>query len=101
MIDWSQKKTAEQVAEEARLERVPHFVTMKQARLAMLHSGILSDVEAKISLLPGDDGEAVRIEWEYSQEVRRVSAIAETIETAAGLDQRQIDDLFLFAATIP
>ncbi|MCV6901066.1 hypothetical protein OE165_28940, partial [Escherichia coli] len=46
-------------------------VTMRQARLALLGAGKLPAVNAAIAAMQGAQGEAARIEWEYSQEVQR------------------------------
>lgn len=77
---------------------VPAAVTMRQARLALLSSGLLAQVSEAIAAMPGVDGEAARIEWEYAQEVRRDSPLVAAIAMMAGLDQQQIDSLFIAAA---
>lgn len=100
MIDWSLMKTSEQKAEEERLARVPQSVSMRQARLAMLHAGILGDVEALIANMPGDEGSAARIDWEFAQEVRRDWHLVSTLGTQLGMTGAQIDDLFMFAGSI-
>ena len=43
---------------------VPHEVSMRQARLALLARGVLGQVDAAIESLPRPDREAARIEWD-------------------------------------
>lgn len=78
---------------------VPPVVTMKQARLALLSAGLLPSVEAALAGMTGAEGEAARIEWEYSTEVRRASVLVNSIAAGLGLTDQQIDNLFIDAAT--
>lgn len=80
---------------------VPQSVTMRQARLAMLHAGTLDDVEALIQNMPGDDGRAARIDWEFAQDVRRDWHLVGAIGSQLGMTADQIDDLFIYAGSIP
>lgn len=79
---------------------VPNRVTMRQARLALLGAGLLDDVEAAINALPGDQGKAARIEWDYSSEVHRDKPFVIQLGTALGLNNEQLDELFVTAAGI-
>lgn len=79
---------------------VPASVTMRQARLALLRAGMLSSVSAAISAMPGDEGEAARIEWEYAATVERSSALIAGLIPALGMTVEQIDQLFILAATL-
>lgn len=76
---------------------VPEVVTMRQARLALLQSGLLVNVEAAINSLPSPQKEAAQIEWEYSQEVRRDKDLVALLAPALGLDDKQLGDLFVLA----
>lgn len=80
---------------------VPASVSMRQARLAMLHAGILDDVEALIQNMPGDDGRAARIDWEFAQDVRRDWHLVGALGSQLGMTADQIDDLFIYAGSIP
>lgn len=80
---------------------VPQSVTMRQARLAMLQAGILDKVEELIAAMPGDEGRAARIDWEYALEVRRDWPLIAALGSQLGLSEQQIDDLFMAAASIP
>ena len=79
---------------------VPQFVTMRQARLALLGAGLLDDIEAAINALPSPQKEAARIEWEYSQEVQRHNGFVSVLAPMLGLTAEQTDALFVQAATL-
>lgn len=79
---------------------VPHSVTMRQARLALLGAELLDDVESALSALEGPQGQAARIEWEYSQEVHRGKPFVQMLGAAIGLTEEQIDQLFIAASGI-
>lgn len=79
---------------------VPKSVTIRQARLALLKSGLLDQVNAALNSLQGAEGEAARIEWEYSQEVWRNRPFVILLGEVLGLTSEQIDDLFIEAATL-
>lgn len=79
---------------------VPQAVTMRQARLALLAANMLTTVNTAIAAMPGAEGEAARIEWEYAQEVRRGWPALAAIQPALGLSDAQVDDLFRLAATL-
>lgn len=80
---------------------VPEYVTMKQARLTLLGAGMLSAVSTAVAGFEGVEGEAARISWEYSTEVRRYDALTIALGAAIGLSSDQIDDLFITAAQLP
>lgn len=80
--------------------QVPQFVTMRQARLALLGAGLLDDVDAAINGLPSPQKEAARIEWEYSQEVQRHNGFVSVLAPMLGLTEAQTDALFVQAATL-
>ena len=79
---------------------VPTSVTMRQARLALLGAGLLDDVDAAIAALPSPQKEAAKIEWEYSQEVRRHNGFASVLAPMLGMSPEQTDALFVQAATL-
>lgn len=79
---------------------IPQSVTMRQARLALLGAGMLSQVEATIAALPEPDRTAATIEWEYSQEVQRHNGFVAMLGPMLGLDDAQLDALFVQAATL-
>lgn len=95
VVPWS----AEEIAAE-RKSRVPQVVSMRQARLALLGAGLLANVEAALAAMPGAEGQAARVEWEYATEVRRDSPRVAELSAALGLTESVLDDLFLTAATL-
>jgi hypothetical protein len=79
---------------------VPTVVTMRQARLALLSQGLLSNVDIAIAALPEPDKSAAQIEWEYSQTVERNRPFVMTLGAALGLDDAALDALFILAETL-
>ncbi len=96
VVPWS----AEEI-EAYRKSLVPESVTMRQARQAMLSAGILSQVDALIAAMPGDDGESARIDWGHAHDVKRDWPLIGALGPQLGLTEQGIDDLFIYAATIP
>ena len=80
---------------------VPQSVTMRQARQAMLYSGILTQVDALIAAMPGEEGESARIDWNHARDVKRDWPLIAVLGPQLGLTEQQIDDLFIYAATVP
>ncbi len=79
---------------------VPQVVTMRQARLALLASGLLDDVNEAIAGMTGGDGEAARVEWEYAQDVRRDSSLVKAMAHSMLMSDADLDSLFKSAAVI-
>lgn len=90
----------EEVEIDAPVLPIPDAVTMRQARLSLLGAGMLASVDEAIASMPGVEGEAARIEWEYAQEVRRDSPLIAALGPALGLTGEQIDALFVAGATL-
>lgn len=76
----------------------PPVVTMRQARLALLGSGMADQVNQAIASIPGDAGAAARIEWEYAQEIRRDSPLLLALSAQLQMTDAQIDALFVSAS---
>lgn len=79
---------------------VPQQVTMRQARLALLKAGLLSDIPGAIATLPSPQKEEAEIEWEYAAIVQRNSGLVPTMGLALGLTEQQLDEMFTLAATL-
>lgn len=79
---------------------VPEVVTMRQARLALLGAGLLAQVNTAVANMPGAEGDAARIEWEYAQEVRRDSPLVAALSAAFGWTGARLDDLFTEGAKL-
>jgi hypothetical protein len=91
--------TAEAIteAEALLIVNVPHVVTMRQARLALLEVGLLAVIETAI--ISGTD-EAMKIEWEYATEVQRDWHSLISLATMLNITSAQLDDLFLLSSTL-
>lgn len=78
----------------------PSIVSMRQARLALLHAGKLQAVNNAIAAMQGPQGEAARIEWDYSNEVRRTQTLTIALAQAIGMTDAEMDALFVEAAKL-
>lgn len=79
---------------------IPSIITMRQARLALLHSGLLSQVDNAIAGMTGTEGDAARIDWQFAQTVERTHPLVATMATQLNLTTQQLDDLFTLGATL-
>jgi hypothetical protein len=79
---------------------VPQSVSMRSARLALLQAGVLSTINTTIASMPGVEGDAARIEWEYAQEVRRDSALVLSLIPLLNMTDSEIDGLFILAGSL-
>jgi hypothetical protein len=75
---------------------IPEIVSMRQARLALLHSGLLSTVSEAIA----SGSEADQIEWEYATEVYRNQPLVQNMKAGLGLTDPDLDNLFTLAASL-
>lgn len=80
--------------------QVPPVVSMAQARLALLKSGHLKTVNDALAQLPGEDGEAARIDWEFRATVERHSPLVAMLSAAIGLTDERLDELFVQASLL-
>jgi len=78
---------------------VPEEVTMRQARRALYAAGLLSTVDAAINALPEPQRTAAKIDWEYSNSVRRDNPTLLAIASSLGLTDDDIDNLMISAAS--
>lgn len=74
----------------------PNVVSMRQARLALLQSGLLSTVSAAIAA----GVEADQIEWEYAADVDRNSPLVQNMKAGLNLSDADLDNLFTLASTL-
>lgn len=82
------------------VDPVPEVVTMRQARLALMQSGLLAQVNTAVANMPGAAGDTARIEWEFSSTVERNRPLVQSLIDALGLTESHLDDLFRLAATL-
>lgn len=80
--------------------QAPSSVTMRQARLALHASGLLQSVEDSIDAMPEPSRTTARIEWDYASRVERSSQFVAMLGTAIGLDDAQMDELFMAASIL-
>ena len=100
LVQMTEEEVADHLAPKEPEVVVPSKVTMRQARLALLQAGLLDDTEALIASLEGPEGQAARIEWDYSSEVWRNKPFVITLGAQLGLDDEQLDALFIAASQI-
>ena len=96
---WSYDGTAFAPAPPAPVE-VPQEITARQARLVLLHAGLLETVKHALASLPGVEGEAARIEWEYATEIRRDSPLIGALAPMLVMTEAQVDALFVSGAAL-
>ncbi len=82
------------------VDPVPAAVSMRQARLALLKAGLLAQVNTAVAAMPGPDGDAARITWEFAGDVQRSDALLAQLAGALNLSTAQLDDLFRTAAAL-
>lgn len=87
----------EVVAAEAPAVPVPQVISRRQAKQALLQTGLLDVADAAIAT-SGD--RAAQIDWADAQEFRRDWPALAAMQPALGLTDEQIDDLFRLAATL-
>lgn len=80
--------------------QLPVIVTMRQARLALHTAGLLQSVEDAISAMPEPEQTSARIEWDYASRVERSSQFVVMLGAAIGLDDAQMDELFMAASIL-
>lgn len=88
VVPWS----AEEIATYKK-SLVPKQVFMRQARLALLASGLLDDVEAVISA----SGRAAQIEWDTASTVERNHPVVAIVQQQQSMTDEDIDALFIAA----
>ena len=75
---------------------VPDKVSAAQARIALLRAGLLAPVEAAIKAGGGE----IEIWFEYATEWHRDNVYISTLGSQLKLTDRQLDELFILAASI-
>lgn len=76
---------------------VPASVPMRNARLALSATGLLSTVQNYIASMAGQAGEEARIDWQFALNVRRDSPLVKEMIQALGKTDEEIDELFIQA----
>jgi hypothetical protein len=79
----------------------PTAVTMRQARLALLQAGLLSQVDTAINSITDPlEKQAAQIEWEYATVVDRNSQFVQNLAAGLELTEEQLDQLFTTASSL-
>ena len=78
---------------------VPHSVSMRQARLALLQIGKLQQINSAITSLPSPQKEEAEIEWQYANEVQRYNGLVSLLAPALRLSETDLDELFILAGS--
>lgn len=79
---------------------IPFSITMRQFRLVLLNNGLLNTINNILNNMSGNDGEYVRIEWEYANEVNRNSPWVSSISQSIGISEQEIDQIFLVGSKL-
>lgn len=80
---------------------IPQEVTRRQARQALLLGGLVDKVQPAIDAIADPTQRALmQIEWEDSQTFQRSRPALISLATALGLDDAQLDALFIKADTL-
>lgn len=74
----------------------PNRVSMRQARLALHQQNLLTTIDAAVAQMDA----AAQIEWAYAQEIKKDHPLVQSIKTALGWTDQQLDDLFILAGTL-
>jgi hypothetical protein len=79
---------------------IPSSVSMRQAQLALVRSGLFLSVDTSIQALTGMAGDEARVWWRTSTTVERTNPLVIQITTALNITSAQLDALFTLAATL-
>jgi hypothetical protein len=79
---------------------VPSSVTMRQARLALLAEGKLSDVQVAIDSLQSPMKEQAQIEWEYASDVEITNPLIVNLMGVLGFTDTDLENLFIEASKL-
>ena len=99
MIDWSQMKTAEDLAEDARKAAVPQSITRAQGKVALISAGLWPQVEAFVASIEDPTERALAmVALHDTNEWRRDSPFLMQCAAQLGLSDARLDELFTAAA---
>lgn len=80
---------------------LPAFVTLRQAREALILRGLFDDVEAAIEAITDPmQRKVARNRWEYSNEVNLSDTVTQMIADILGLTEEEKAELLVFASTL-
>lgn len=97
-IDWSQLKTAEEIAEAIRQDGIPDHVSAGAVRRALIEGGLMPTVEAAFNAIPSEmQKQMLLVDWEYEPRFHRAGRVILFLQTALSMTDRQVDDFFVLA----
>jgi len=70
---------------------IPSSLSMKQARRALFAAGLLDTVIEGVSQMSSE----AQIDWEFAATVERTDPLTEALAMALGLDESELDALFM------
>jgi hypothetical protein len=79
---------------------IPSQVPLVKAKLVLLQSGKLDQVNEIINSLPEDSRRYAQIVWEYAPSVDRSNSLVAVIKEELGLSEEELDQMFLDANSI-
>jgi len=91
VASWEESTVQEYIIEHG--IQNPNQISKRQARLALLQSGLLETVNAAVE----SAGEAARIEWEYADFILRDSPLLNSLASSLGMSSTDLDNLFALA----
>lgn len=99
---WRQQWTVVTLSEAERRARIPSVVSRKQARMALVLSGVtLTAVQSAIDAITDSTERALaQIAWDDAVEFRRDDPFLISMAAALSLTESQLDDMFTLAATL-
>jgi hypothetical protein len=80
--------------------QITDIVTMRQARLALLAEGKLSDVQVAIDSLQSPMKEQAQIEWEYASDVEITNPLIVNLMGVLGFTDTDLENLFIEASKL-
>jgi len=92
--------TQQEIDEAIAKNRAEMVCSMRQARLALLQIGKLSQAISTIESMSEQERLKAMIEWEYSTEVQRTNHLVQTLGPLLGLDDLALDNLYAVAVTL-
>ena len=76
---------------------VPQSVPMANARYELIKAGKMADVNSYFAALTGIEGDIARTAWDFEPSVNRSNPYVIAAAAAVGLNESQLDDLFIAA----
>lgn len=92
---WVQLK-AEYTIEIEDYNPVPQSISPAQARLALIQAGLYETVLDTVSVATDD----VKVYWEYANTFERTNPILNSMASAIGITDEQLDELFRYGARL-